>query len=331
MLSVTTKLHIHAAPHTVWSLLDDLPRYPEWNPLTPDLTGRTTVGSVLRGTLTKPGASNVPIAPTLMAAIGARELRWLTDAPGFRAEHYLRLIPTPDGGTDLIHGEDFEGPIAEERRAGIEATSPPAFALMNEALKARAEQQKNVTITLHPALDDVSTATPITTLACHCPKDRVEVVLTGAVYHNHLCGCSQCWKPQGALFAMTAVVSQDRLQVQSHGEKLTILDNNSPVRRRLCLECGVHLYGTPLDPDHHVFGLCFIHPELAVTGSAGRPEFAGFVSSLIESGTHPAQMFAIRAMLSRQNIPAHDAFSPELMDVIAWHRRKLREHPFLTG
>lgn len=330
MISVTTKLHIHAAPQTVWSLLDNLAHYPAWNRLPPDLTGRTTVGSVLRGTLSKPGAPDVPIAPTLMAAIGARELRWLTDAPGFHAEHYLRLIPTPDGGTDLIHGEDFAGAIAEERRVGIEATSPHAFALMNEALKTRAEQQKDTPIALHPALEDARPAAPITTLACHCPDDRVEIALTGPVYHNHLCGCSQCWKPPGALFAMTSVVSQDRLQVQSHGEKLTILDNDSAVRRRACQHCGVHLYGAPLDPDHHFFGLCFVHPELATTGSAGRPEFAGFVSSLIESGTDPARMVAIRSALAAQGIPAHDAFSPELMDIIAWHRRKLREHPFLS-
>jgi hypothetical protein len=63
MISVTTKLHIHAAPQTVWSLLDNLALYPAWNRLTPDLTGRTTVGSVLRGTLSKPAPPMCRLPP----------------------------------------------------------------------------------------------------------------------------------------------------------------------------------------------------------------------------------------------------------------------------
>jgi hypothetical protein len=38
-------------------------------------------------------------------------------------------------------------------------------------------------------------------------------------------------------------------------------------------------------------------------------------------------MEAIRRNLASLGIPAFDGFSPEIMDVIAWHRRKLACHP----
>ena len=61
--------------------------------------------------------------------------------------------------------------------------------------------------------------------------------------------------------------------------------------------------------------------------ACGGPEFAGFVSSLIETGTSPSLMEAIRGRLAALRIPAYDAFLPEIMDLIGWHRRKIDRLP----
>ena len=330
MKTIKTTIRIDASPQTVWSIMDDLERYPEWNRLTPDLTGRTTVGSVVRGTLVKENAPRIPLSPTIRAIVGAREFRWLTSVPGFHAEHYFKLTPTADGGTELEHSEDFDGPVAEERWAGIQASSPPAFDGMNRDLKARAEQMKSAPVSLHPAVD--RGAKPIrtsggTTLRCLCGKDPVEIKVTRPIYHNHLCGCSKCWRPAGSLFAQTAVVSSDGLEVAANGGKLAVVDPAQGIQRHACRECGAHMHGDIADVNHHFHGLSFVHPELAGDAAWGGPEFAGFVSSLIESGTSPSLMEAIRAGLASLSIPAYDAFSPEIMDLIAWHRRKVREQP----
>ena len=42
--------HPGLAPNRL-EILDDLARYPEWNALVPDMTGRTTVGEVVLGRL----------------------------------------------------------------------------------------------------------------------------------------------------------------------------------------------------------------------------------------------------------------------------------------
>ncbi|HYM99965.1 MAG TPA: aldehyde-activating protein, partial [Aestuariivirgaceae bacterium] len=47
-----------------------------------------------------------------------------------------------------------------------------------------------------------------------------------------------------------------------------------------------------------------------------------FVSSLIESGTKPSQMPAIRAQLKELGLEPYDCLSPALMDAIATHAAK---------
>ncbi len=333
MKTIATRVRIEASPQTVWSIMDDLALYPEWNALTPDLSGRTTVGSVVRGTLMKQGAPNVPLKPTVTTIVGAREFRWLTSVPGdqgFSAEHYFTLTPTEDGATEFAHSEDFDGPAIAGRWAGIEATSPPAFNGMNQALKARAERLAAAPVALHPSVDAPSPPgrlDALATLRCRCADAPVEILLTKPLYHNHLCGCSQCWKPPGALFAETAVVSSNGLEPAANTHKLDVVDARQAVRRHACRDCGTHLFGDVPDVNHHFHGLCFVHPELADAAIAGAPEFAGFVSSIIETGASPSLMQSVRRRLAALGIPAYDAFSSEIMDLIAWHRRKLALMP----
>jgi hypothetical protein len=42
-------------------------------------------------------------------------------------------------------------------------------------------------------------------------------------------------------------------------------------------------------------------------------------------------MKAIRRRLAELGIPSFDAFSPELMDIIAWHGVKINKHPGRVG
>ena len=52
------------------------------------------------------------------------------------------------------------------------------------------------------------------------------------------------------------------------------------------------------------------------------PEFAAFVSSIIESGTPPSRMGGIRARLKELGLEPYDCLSPGLMDAIATHTAK---------
>jgi S-(hydroxymethyl)glutathione synthase len=125
------------------------------------------------------------------------------------------------------------------------------------------------------------------TLKCKCAQDPVEVRVESQVAHNHVCGCTKCWKPEGAVFSMIAVVSRDKVSVTANENKLEIVDPSAAIQRYRCNECGVHMYGRIEKTGHPIHGLDFVHPELFLESGWSPPEFAAFVSSVIESCTKP--------------------------------------------
>ncbi len=160
------------------------------------------------------------------------------------------------------------------------------------------------------------------TLRCQCSQDQVEVSVSGQSAHNHVCGCTKCWKPSGALFSQVAVVSRDNLSVTANGHKLQIVDSSATIQRHACRDCGVHMYGRIENTQHPFHGLDFIHTELSSAEGWSAPEFAAFVSSIIESGASPDQMDAVRARLRELGLEPYDCLSPTLMDAIATHSAK---------
>jgi S-(hydroxymethyl)glutathione synthase len=176
-------------------------------------------------------------------------------------------------------------------------------------------------IAIHPAVDkglkpgakDFAGGT----LRCLCATDPVEVTITGQCAHNHVCGCTQCWKPKGAVFAQIAVVPRDKVRVSKNGDKLQIINPSALIIRHACRACGVHMQGPVERPNHPFTGLVFVHTERAAEQGWEPPTFAAFVSSIIESGTKPDQMGAIRARLNELGLPPYDCLSPGLMDYIA--------------
>jgi S-(hydroxymethyl)glutathione synthase len=150
----------------------------------------------------------------------------------------------------------------------------------------------------------------------------VKVKITGQIAHNHACGCTKCWKPEGAKFSVVAVVSRDNLKVVENEDKLRVVDPSATIQRYACKECGVHMYGRIENKNHPFYGLDFIHPELSGDKGWAAPEFAAFVSSIIESGVDPKQMSAVRSRLKELGLEPYDCLSPPLMDAIATHTAK---------
>lgn len=181
---------------------------------------------------------------------------------------------------------------------------------------------------IHPAVDGgVRPGSPDFAggkLHCRCASDKVEVTLGSNTAHNHVCGCTQCWKPDGATFSMVAVVPRDKLQVTANGHKLKVVDASKAIQRYACTGCGAHMYGRIENKDHPFYGLDFVHTELSDANGWSAPTFAAFVSSIIEAGTPPSKMDAIRARLRELHLEPYDALSPPLMDAIATHVAKAK-------
>jgi S-(hydroxymethyl)glutathione synthase len=183
-----------------------------------------------------------------------------------------------------------------------------------------------MTVKIHPSVDNgVKPGTKDFaggTLACKCTTNPVKVELKSDVLHNHMCGCTQCWRPDGVTFSMVAVIPRDNVKVAENADKLKIVDASKTIQRHACKECGVHMYGRIENKNHPFHGLDFVHVERSPQSGWSAPTFAAFVSSIIEAGTDPATMGEVRGRLKELGLEPYDCLSPALMDAIATHVAK---------
>jgi S-(hydroxymethyl)glutathione synthase len=207
-------------------------------------------------------------------------------------------------------------------KAAKKAAKKPAKAKSKAKAKPKAKP-----ISLHPLIDK-GVFSPAKknfaggTLTCKCTDNPVAVAIKGQTAHNHACGCSKCWKPKGAIFSIVAVTGRDNVSVAANGDKLQIVDPKATIQRHACTGCGTHMFGRVENTKHGFYGLDFIHTELSKDKGWSPPEFAAFVSSVIETGTDPAGMPAIRARLKKVGLQPYDCLSPPLMDYLATHAAK---------
>jgi S-(hydroxymethyl)glutathione synthase len=192
--------------------------------------------------------------------------------------------------------------------------------------KTSRENRVSETVHIHPSVDAGLKPGAASfnggTLVCKCAQDPVKVRIEGSISYNHACGCTKCWKPAGTDFSVVAVVPRDHLQVTENENKLHVVDPAAAIQRHACKVCGVHMYGRIENKSHPFYGFDFIHPELFQESGWPPPEFAAFVSSVIESGVAPEKMAGIRGRLKELGLEPYDCLSPGLMDAIATHVAK---------
>lgn len=181
-------------------------------------------------------------------------------------------------------------------------------------------------VKIHPAVDGGvkmgSAGFAGGTLTCKCASNPVTVKVAAQTAHNHVCGCTKCWKPEGATFSQVAVVGRDAVSVTANADKLKVVDAGATIQRHACTGCGTHMYGRIENTEHPFYGLDFVHTELSNEQGWSEPQFAAFVSSVIESGVEPSRMEGIRGRLKELGLEPYDALSPPLMDAIATHIAK---------
>jgi hypothetical protein len=104
-----------------------------------------------------------------------------------------------------------------------------------------------MTVHIHPSIDNGvkkgSGSFAGGTLVCKCKDRPVKVGIKGDVAHNHACGCTKCWKPDGAIFSVVAVVPRENVTVLENGDKLRVVDASATIQRHACKACGTHMYG----------------------------------------------------------------------------------------
>src|SRR5436853_7186294 len=121
-------------------------------------------------------------------------------------------------------------------------------------------------VQLHPSIDNGvkkgSGSFAGGTLVCKCKDRPVKIGIKGDVAHNHACGCTKCWKPDGATFSVVAVVPRDNEKELENGDKLQIVDASAAIQRHACEVCGTNMYGQIANKRHPFYAVDDVHPGL---------------------------------------------------------------------
>lgn len=140
--TLTTSIHIKAAPEKVWQILTRFGQYPDWNPFIRSLKGEVHTGSRITVRLEPPKASGMTFRPKVLAFEKNKEFRWLGHLlfPGlFDGEHRFLLKDNGDGTTTFTQSETFRGILVPLFKKMLDVNTRQGFELMNAKLKERAE------------------------------------------------------------------------------------------------------------------------------------------------------------------------------------------------
>ena len=144
MKQIRTDILIDASADRVWEVLSDFAAFPEWNPFLRAVEGHLTAGSKLEVRIQQEGGAGKTFKPTVLKAEPGQELRWLGRLmmPGlFDGEHYFIIESIGDVQVRFIQGEQFSGVLVPIMALmGLFKKTEQGFGDMNQALKARAEQ-----------------------------------------------------------------------------------------------------------------------------------------------------------------------------------------------
>lgn len=130
---------IDASPETIWAILTDAPRYPEWEPNVDRIEGRIASGEKITAyTKLSPGRA-FPV--TVSEFQPGRKMTWSSGMPLglFKGERTFKLDPQGDGKVKFTVREVFSGPLLSLIGRTIPDMTVP-FQQFAEGLKARAEE-----------------------------------------------------------------------------------------------------------------------------------------------------------------------------------------------
>lgn len=144
MREIRTDIGISAPAETVWRILTDFSRYPEWNPFIRSVEGVAEEGARLKIRLEPPGGRAMSFKPTVLRVVPRRELRWRGRLllPGvFDGEHVFALEEDGGGSVRFVQGEVFRGVLVPALWRFVGESTHAGFEAMNEAMKRRAESE----------------------------------------------------------------------------------------------------------------------------------------------------------------------------------------------
>ncbi len=140
---VDTEIEIDAPPESVWAVISDFHRYPEWNPLMVKVDGQPREGTRIEWTSVIDNAARDYNA-TIDRSAPNQELAWTgpVSSPAralFWGHHRLLIEEQSKGKVRFVNTEGFGGIATLALRGFLGNQVRRAYEAHNAAVKARAE------------------------------------------------------------------------------------------------------------------------------------------------------------------------------------------------
>lgn len=142
MKELRTEIEIQASPEKVWQILTDLDKWTEWNPFITIATGNPHIGEKVDINVHSE-SKEMTLHCTVIKVEQAKELCWKYHVGSpvlFRGEHSFIIEKSRGNQVRFIDREMFNGLFVPLQARDIDTHSRQGFELMDQALKARAEQ-----------------------------------------------------------------------------------------------------------------------------------------------------------------------------------------------
>ena len=141
---ITTEIIINAPKETVWNVLTDFEAYPQWNPFILSVKGKAVKGERLTNTL-RNGDKTMVFKPKVLSVVPFQYFDWLGSL-GFRGlfdgHHSFEIEEVSPTQVKLKHSETFSGLLSSAILKKIGEPTRQNFIRMNQALKERAESNR---------------------------------------------------------------------------------------------------------------------------------------------------------------------------------------------
>jgi hypothetical protein len=138
---IKTEVQIAAPTEQVWKTLTTFNDWKDWNPTIILAQGDASVGSKLNITINGNGKEDSNYQPTVLESSAPLRFRWranmITDVI-FRNDRVF-ILEAKDGGTHLIHKEEFSGMMVPLMWGMFQDFVGPTLEKMNKALKHKME------------------------------------------------------------------------------------------------------------------------------------------------------------------------------------------------
>ena len=134
------RIGIAAPADAIWELLEDVERWPEWNPLYTQAQGKLGIGAALKLRESLPGRPPREFAPVVVDWEPEAQILWRENGVLARTMRYIEIEKLTDPGCIFANGAFFHGMAGEMQAKSQRRAIHQGFEAMSEAVKRLAEQ-----------------------------------------------------------------------------------------------------------------------------------------------------------------------------------------------